>query len=336
MLDSANTPKLDGKEREGADHRQAPSATVCEHAACSSSHHTWHPLAPPPPRARRCRPGATTPHGATSLCSTGHPFFGFTVVCREDRRILDQRAERGMGREYRLVCACLYLACIVVRKGGSDVSQINDCAMRRLQKNSPERGLQVQAAVRSEEGAVVWDGRTRLRRAPPRLHHSDPSRSLGPLSSAWSTQTRCLDRVALLSLLLRSPARPPVVMSIQDALKKDLTSIARRPDNQLCADCRMPQPTWASFNLGLFMCMSWSDRERAATTTTRRASRARTTMHRPRCVHPCSCSDVALLCSALARSALCVAVPVTIATWVHTSPECAASRWTTGMRRAWR
>ena len=46
-------------------------------------------------------------------------------------------------------------------------------------------------------------------------------------------------------------------MSSQESLKKELAAIARRKENHLCADCRMQGPTWASFNLGLFMCMNW-------------------------------------------------------------------------------
>ena len=41
-------------------------------------------------------------------------------------------------------------------------------------------------------------------------------------------------------------------------LIKMLAVIVKKPGNNVCADCSMPNPTWASFNLGLFICMNCS------------------------------------------------------------------------------
>src|SRR4051812_46506898 len=40
------------------------------------------------------------------------------------------------------------------------------------------------------------------------------------------------------------------------SLRRELISISRRSDNTLCCDCLFPQPTWASINLGIFICMN--------------------------------------------------------------------------------
>jgi len=41
--------------------------------------------------------------------------------------------------------------------------------------------------------------------------------------------------------------------------RKELTALVKHPDNRQCADCegRSP-PTWASVNLGVFMCLTCS------------------------------------------------------------------------------
>lgn len=103
------------------------------------------------------------------------------------------------------------------------------------------------------------------------------------MGCAPQTPTRLL-RVRVPLSLLASPLLSSALMSNQDALKKELAAIAKRKENALCADCRysqthrglgcesarrcrrvrsrhkrlitcfaahrMPQPTWASFNLG--------------------------------------------------------------------------------------
>ena len=44
-------------------------------------------------------------------------------------------------------------------------------------------------------------------------------------------------------------------MNRQKALMKKYLS---RPENQLCADCKRPSPTWASLNIGVFVCIKCS------------------------------------------------------------------------------
>eukprot|EP00808_Paulinella_micropora_P010537 g15361.t1 len=41
----------------------------------------------------------------------------------------------------------------------------------------------------------------------------------------------------------------------QEKMHEMLTAMARRAGNNTCADCRRPSPTWASKNLGVFICM---------------------------------------------------------------------------------
>eukprot|EP01138_Halocafeteria_seosinensis_P012469 gb/GECG01012741.1/.p1 GENE.gb/GECG01012741.1/~~gb/GECG01012741.1/.p1 ORF type:complete len:485 (+),score=77.88 gb/GECG01012741.1/:1-1455(+) len=48
-----------------------------------------------------------------------------------------------------------------------------------------------------------------------------------------------------------------------NAAKNALAQVMLRPENQYCADCNMKGPTWASINLGLFMCMDCSGIHRA-------------------------------------------------------------------------
>ena len=48
---------------------------------------------------------------------------------------------------------------------------------------------------------------------------------------------------------------------MSDKLKHQISIIEKylkRPENQLCADCKRPQPTWASMNLGVFVCIKCS------------------------------------------------------------------------------
>lgn len=44
-------------------------------------------------------------------------------------------------------------------------------------------------------------------------------------------------------------------MNRQKALMKKYLS---RPENRFCADCKRPSPTWASLNLGVFVCIKCS------------------------------------------------------------------------------
>ncbi|KAE8579517.1 hypothetical protein XENTR_v10024073 [Xenopus tropicalis] len=40
--------------------------------------------------------------------------------------------------------------------------------------------------------------------------------------------------------------------------KRAVTELARKPGNTVCADCGAPDPDWASYTLGLFVCLSCS------------------------------------------------------------------------------
>jgi len=42
----------------------------------------------------------------------------------------------------------------------------------------------------------------------------------------------------------------------QKGLKKRLQKLLRDPGNVYCADCRIPNPTWTSKNIGVFLCMN--------------------------------------------------------------------------------
>ena len=37
--------------------------------------------------------------------------------------------------------------------------------------------------------------------------------------------------------------------------QKFLTNLLKKPENKLCADCKSPNPNWASLNLGIFICI---------------------------------------------------------------------------------
>ena len=48
---------------------------------------------------------------------------------------------------------------------------------------------------------------------------------------------------------------------MSEKLRHQITVIERylkNPGNQLCADCKRPSPTWASINLGVFVCIKCS------------------------------------------------------------------------------
>jgi len=37
--------------------------------------------------------------------------------------------------------------------------------------------------------------------------------------------------------------------------ERELQDLLRQPGNSLCADCNARNPSWASWNLGIFLCM---------------------------------------------------------------------------------
>ncbi len=49
--------------------------------------------------------------------------------------------------------------------------------------------------------------------------------------------------------------------SNSEALKEQIatiTKLLKKPENKLCADCKRPSPSWASTNLGVFVCINCS------------------------------------------------------------------------------
>ncbi len=47
-----------------------------------------------------------------------------------------------------------------------------------------------------------------------------------------------------------------------DVHKRILTGLLRQEENRRCADCHARGPTWASVNLGVFVCLNCSGDER--------------------------------------------------------------------------
>ncbi|XP_041867823.1 arf-GAP with dual PH domain-containing protein 2 [Melanotaenia boesemani] len=47
-------------------------------------------------------------------------------------------------------------------------------------------------------------------------------------------------------------------MSNRERNKKILLELVKQPDNNRCADCRAPDPDWASYKLGVFVCLNCS------------------------------------------------------------------------------
>ncbi|KAI9360297.1 hypothetical protein BD770DRAFT_318803 [Pilaira anomala] len=41
----------------------------------------------------------------------------------------------------------------------------------------------------------------------------------------------------------------------QDKHERILNEIVKQPGNELCADCRSKSPRWASYSLGVFLCI---------------------------------------------------------------------------------
>lgn len=59
------------------------------------------------------------------------------------------------------------------------------------------------------------------------------------------------------------PGSPKKRRDDQDALNNQLQTLLARPANKRCADCGAPNPTWASANLGLFVCFTCSGHHRS-------------------------------------------------------------------------
>jgi hypothetical protein len=47
-----------------------------------------------------------------------------------------------------------------------------------------------------------------------------------------------------------------------DAHRRELAALLKRDDNRRCAECAARGPTWASVNLGVFVCLNCSGRGR--------------------------------------------------------------------------
>lgn len=39
---------------------------------------------------------------------------------------------------------------------------------------------------------------------------------------------------------------------------KVINKLLKLPENRLCADCKVPSPSWASLNIGVFICIKCS------------------------------------------------------------------------------
>ncbi|XP_036409085.1 arf-GAP with dual PH domain-containing protein 2 [Megalops cyprinoides] len=58
-------------------------------------------------------------------------------------------------------------------------------------------------------------------------------------------------------------------MANHDRNKKILLDLAKHPDNSQCADCGAPDPDWASYKLGVFLCLNCSGTHRNLSTISR-------------------------------------------------------------------